>query len=778
MQKRIILSLIVLFSFTGAFAQNGIIKGFVYDKANGEPMVFTNVLLLGTKLGVQTDVNGYFSISVPEGAYTIFTSLIGYDTLKVAVTVKSGQVVNKKLYLSQKQLQMKGVEISAKKIEKVTQINAGTITVTPREMKLLPSAGGEPDIAQYLQVVPGVIFTGDQGGQLYIRGGAPSQTGILLDGVTIYNPFHSIGLYSVFETDAIRNVDIQTAGFNAQYGNRTSAILDVRTKDGNKNRLSGKLSASPIMARAMLEGPIVRESKEGSSSTTFLLSLKHSYLEETSKSIYGSLGEPFKSSLPYNFTDAYGKVTFSGENGSKLNLFGFNFDDRAKVLNPVTHVNTADFHWNAVGGGTTFVVTPGSSSALISGRFAYSKYNIDYNEVNYKPRSSVIDGFEGGLDFTYFLSGYSQLRYGIEVSGFHTGLDYFNSVGANTTLDRRNTLAGVYVVYRKNFNKKFVFEPGFRLQYYASIAQPSPEPRLGMKYNISEKVRLKGAAGMYSQNIISTKSDRDIVNFFTGFVLSPDEQITNTKQQVVNNNLQTAYHLLGGIEVDVQNVEFNLEPWMKNFTKNIELSRTKVVNLDPNFVAGNGKAYGVDLSAKYSGKRIYFWGVVSYQQVTYETLVRENNNTAGAIQVQSYPPPFDRRININLLTSYTAGKKKDWEISLRYNLGSPFPFTQTQGYNEQLSLLSNGIGTNYLQQNGQIGLIYATEINGGRLSWYHRLDLSVRKKFRLSENSNIEAMGSVTNVYNRNNIFYVDRIANTRVYQLPLFPSLSLSWNF
>src|SRR5690606_34777365 len=156
---------------------------------------------------------------------------------------------------SQQDRTLAGVEVSARKTDKITQVNAGATTINAKEIKLLPSAGGEPDIAQYLQVMPGVIFTGDQGGQLYIRGGAPAQTGILLDGVTIYNPFHSIGLYSVFETDAIRNVEVYSAGFNAQYGNRTSAILDIRTKDGNKNKTSGKLSVSPIMARGLLEGP-------------------------------------------------------------------------------------------------------------------------------------------------------------------------------------------------------------------------------------------------------------------------------------------------------------------------------------------------------------------------------------------------------------------------------------------------------------------------------------------------------------------------------------------
>lgn len=796
-QQRITLiaaMLLMVFSKTQAqTATTAIIKGFVYDKASGEPVIFTNVLLEGTKIGVQTDVNGYFTFTqLKPGTYTLMTSLIGYDTVKTTVTLKPGEVVTKKLFLGQRRQELTSVEVSARKTENITQINAGSVTVTPREMKLLPSAGGEPDIAQYLQVVPGVVFTGDQGGQLYIRGGAPSQTGILLDGITIYNPFHSIGLYSVFETDAIRNVEVQTAGFNAQYGNRTSAILDVRTKDGNKNRLSGKVSASPIMARAMLEGPLIKAKKEGGSSTTFLLSVKHSYLDKTSKSLYGGFGEPFSNGLPYSFTDLYGKVTFNGDNGSKLNIFGFNFDDKAQVLKSGTSVSNADFHWKASGAGATFVVTPGTSSALINGRFAYSKYNIDYtnlNDVPVVPQSSGIDGFEGAIDFTYYFKGYSQLKYGVEVSGFHTSLNYKDNFGKVSTLDRRNTLAALYVMYRKNFNEKLVFEPGFRLQYYAGLNQFSPEPRLGMKYNLSSNVRLKAATGLYSQNIISTKSDRDIVNFFTGFILSPDQQIANTDGKVVNSNLQRAYHVLGGIEVDVRNVEFNLEPWYKNFTQNVELSKIKYNSSDADFIAGNGKAYGVDLSAKYNKGRWYLWGVVSYQMVKYETLVLKGNkvtapDTSSPITLkavtekQTYAPPFDRRLNINLLASYTFGKKRDIEVSGRFNYGSAFPFTQTQGFYENLNPTANSIGTNLYQQNGTIGILYASDINGGRLSPYHRLDLSVKKRFVLSKYSNIEALLSITNVYNRNNIFYVDRKDNIRVYQLPVFPSLGATWNF
>lgn len=780
---RTLLLLLGLFIFSATtYAQTATIKGFVYDKSTGEPMSFTNVVIEGTTIGVQTDINGYFSISqLQPGSYVLWTTLIGYDTSKVTVTLKAGDIVSQKLYISQRTLSLNAVDVSARKTEKITQVKAGSTTITPREIKLLPSTGGEPDIAQYLQVMPGVIFTGDQGGQLYIRGGSPTQTGILLDGITIYNPFHSIGLYSVFETDVIRNVEVQSAGFNAQYGNRTSAILDIRTKDGNKNRLSGKVSVSPIMARGLLEGPIrfkkkTENGEDNPSNTTFILSYKHSYLESTSKSIYGSFGEPFKSGLPYSFQDLYGKITFSGDNGSKLNVFGFNFDDNARVLNPKTYTEDASFTWKAAGAGASFVVTPGNSAALISGRFAYSQYDVTAEEKNFRPRNSKISGFEGGIDFTYFLPNYSELKYGVEVSGYYTVLNYINGADVATNLDRRNTQGSLYAIFRKNIQDKLIIEPSLRVQYYAALSKLSPEPRLGLKYNITDNIRLKAAAGMYSQNIISTKSDRDIVNFFNGFVLSPDEQILDTDGNEVETNLQTAYHVLGGIEVDVFNVEFNLEPWYKNFNRNIELNRVKKESGDANFAAGSGIAYGIDLSAKYSKGRYFLWSVFSYQQVNYKTLVAQS--ILDEPEVQTYPPPFDRRLNVNIISSYTAGKKRDWEVSLRFNLGSPFPFTQTQGFFENLNIVENGLSTNYLQQNGNVGIVYAENLNGGRLSWYHRFDASVKKRFTLSTYSNIETTLSVTNLYNRNNIFYIERLENTRVYQLPIFPSVNVTWNF
>ncbi len=281
-------------------SNNGTVKGFVYDKKTGEPLIYINVMVVNAKTGVQTDVNGYFSITLPAGSYTLLTTSMGYDSSSISVNLLPGSTVSKKILLTQKEVNLKEVNVSGHKTDKMTRIGTGVVGISPRELKLLPSAGGEPDLAQYLQVIPGVIFTGDQGGQLYIRGGSPAQTGIYLDGITIYSPFHSIGLFSVFETEAIRNVDVFTAGFNAQYGNRTSAIVDIHTKDGNKNNMSGIVSISPIMARVMLDGPLVKSKKDNGAGITYLLSAKSSYLDQTSKTLYAPMGDQFKKNgLPY-----------------------------------------------------------------------------------------------------------------------------------------------------------------------------------------------------------------------------------------------------------------------------------------------------------------------------------------------------------------------------------------------------------------------------------------------------------------------------------------------
>ena len=266
---RILTVIVLLLSFQSSATLgqgSGTVRGFVYEDETGEPVLFTNVYLKGTTIGAATDVNGFYSITkVPPGKYILTVTSVEFDTLEVPIELEKNALLTQKLYVKKKVVQIQTVDISAEKQERQTEVKVSVNTITPRELKQIPTVGGEPDLVQYLQVLPGVIFTGDQGGQLYIRGGTPVQNKVLLDGMVIYNPFHSIGLFSVFDTDIIRNVDVYAGGYGAEYGGRISSIMDIKTRDGNKRRLAGKFSANTFTSKVLLEGPIKKAKDPGDS---------------------------------------------------------------------------------------------------------------------------------------------------------------------------------------------------------------------------------------------------------------------------------------------------------------------------------------------------------------------------------------------------------------------------------------------------------------------------------------------------------------------------------
>ncbi len=204
----------------------------------------------------------------------------------INVEVVADEIQSKNLYLTKASVTLDVVNISAERQEARTETKTSVNKVTPKEITKIPTIGGQPDLAQYLQVLPGVVFTGDQGGQLYIRGGSPIQNKVLLDGMVIYNPFHSIGLFSVFDTDILRNADVYSGGFGAEYGGRISSIMDITTRDGNKKRIAGKVGASTFGAKVMIEGPLAKQKEEGGSSSSFVFSAKNSYLEQSSQIFY------------------------------------------------------------------------------------------------------------------------------------------------------------------------------------------------------------------------------------------------------------------------------------------------------------------------------------------------------------------------------------------------------------------------------------------------------------------------------------------------------------
>ncbi len=742
----------LVFISTALFAQQGSVKGFIYDNQSGESIQNSTIFVLGTEIGTYSDLNGAFYLNkIPEGQQVIKVTAFGYIDILDTLTIGKN-TITRRYSLKRTSRQIGVVNVTAESQRKIQETRTSVVSITPQDMNKMPSIGGQPDFAQYLQVLPGVVSTGDQGGQLYIRGGTPIQNLLLLDGMTLYAPFHSIGLFSVFDADIMQSADVYTGGFGAEFGGRISSVMDIKTRNGNRKRTSGKIDGNMFGAKVLLEGPFVKLKDNRKTSLSYILSAKGSFLEQSSKVFYPYV----KEGLPFNFLDFYGKVSLSSLSGTKFNIFGFSFNDK------VNYPEIAEYGWQNWGVGTNFLIVPEGIPTTIEGSFSYTDYTSHINDIGYDQKESSLKGANFNLKFNYY-QGMNYLGVGIEAVVYQALYKFDEYIDP---LEDFTTDLSLFAKYKVNIKNKVLIEPSFRLQYYASMNAISPEPRLAIKYNVTKKVRLKLAAGLYSQNFTAITSDRDVVSLFQGYLSSPSGLIDNFEGKEMKSALQKSQHVVLGLELDVvKNLSLNIEGYFKNFSQLTVANRYKLFEYDNDFIWEKGWATGGDLTVKFDYKNFYIWGVYSLGWV--------KRNDGEVV----YSPHFDRRHNVNLVASYAFGQhvRKTWQIDLRWNFGTGFPFTQTQGVFPHIS--GTNLGENVNQNNNDMYFLLG-ELNQGKLPSYHRLDFNLKKKFFIGEHNLIELNLSITNVYNYKNIFYVNRVSQDIIYQLPLLYSLGVTWSF
>ncbi|MEM6347120.1 MAG: TonB-dependent receptor [Bacteroidota bacterium] len=773
----------LLMNFAFAQAQSQI-RGTVVNE-DGDPLAGAVVFIPKIKAGAYTNSEGIYSIpKLPAGTYEVIAYYYGYDTTFLTVNLPLATTITQKFVLVERMVFTDEVTIVGQQTGKInkTEVETGLTRIDPQEIDLLPSVG-TPDLAQFLQVLPGVVFTGDQGGQLYIRGGTPIQNMVLLDGSVVYSPFHSIGLFSVFDPDYVRSIDVYSAAYPGEFGGRISSVIDIKTRNGSLKETKGKLNINPFSASAMLEGPLVK-GKSAGAGVSYLVSARNNYIDRTGQAVYPYINEG--EGLPYNFLDLFGKVTMT-DGINFANLFAFRQTDNVNLEFP------ADIGWESIGGGGNFQTLPSGAGAIISGFFSYSQYNTSLrSQTETFPRRSSINGFSGGLEVGYIYNSVDEFNFGTQFLGFSTDYTFTNSFGFITEQASSNSEAAIYANYKKVFQEeraggrnfeRAVLEPSVHLHYYNNQRTMRFEPRIRGKLNFTG-LSLSFAAGTYSQNLMAAVSDRDVVNLFQGFLSAP----TQLQNQIKSSTLQTSWHLLTGVEIElIDNLTTNVEGWYKNFTQLTNINREKVFPEDPNFITETGVARGVDLILKYRTKNIYAYTNYGLAQVV-------RTDRLDRAQPRTYNPIYDRRHTVNVVAAYQSDPftvlddrnrmvrpkfaARKWEVSIRWSLGSGFPFTQTQGYFEKLNFFEDGAQTDIATQNGQLGLLLADEINAGRLPYYHRLDFAAKRRWLVRNQVLLELSLNAINLYNRNNIFFFDRVAFEPVYQLPFLPSLGFTAKF
>ena len=713
-------SLIFSFYFLSVLlAQGGRIHGFITDKETGEALIGANVFIRETGKGMATDKNGYYVINNITGdSLTLAISYLGYQSYENQYNFSASNNYTADIALSSMVIESDVVDVSAEKITRKFNIQPGRVNLSTKQIRSLPSIL-EPDIFRTIQSLPGVLTQSEFSTGLIIRGGNTDQNLILLDGITVYNPSHLGGVFSNFIVDAVKDAELIKGGYNAEYGGRLSAVLNVTSREGNRNKVDASTSISLLSAQTTIEGPFYKGA--------WLLSGRRTYFDQILKNT--SLNVP-----PYYFYDLQSHV-FSDLTPKDRLSFSFyrGLDDLV----------FDDLGLDAEWGNKTYSMSYRRLfSDLLIGNFliASSQFRTYFNLGGDSGliEDNVINDVTVSANFTWFQNNGLTWKFGAQIK--QLGFSYDNSF-ADTSLfviNKKPVESAIYNKWKWVLSEKFIVEPGLRLNVYdAHSDRYFPDVRLGMKYLVTEDRYINFAIGNYHQFIQTIQDDFNptILDFW----VAVDESVQPGKsQQVVlgyEEYIGRVYKTQ--IEVYYKHLE-NMLTFVESRSSTEEtLSDEKISD---NFQTADGFAYGLEVFAQKTFGKLNGW--ISY------TLGISRKILDG----KEYFTNWDRRHAISVIGNYQFTDK--WELNLQWSYQSGQAFTPILGYFiEDLDFSVSSNHANFRTIPGGR--------NTGRYPAYHRLDLGAIRHFSFKK-FDMDIFIQIINSYDRNNIFrYVYHLGST-----------------
>ncbi len=735
--KNITYFFILLFIYSAVEGQNkGTLRGLVTDSTNSEALAYCNVFLKELGIGTATDSRGYFLIpSIPANQnFTLIISYIGYHTKKINIKVLPNKITHYDVQLLPSDIELQAVE----KIEKLVEENKTDISIRrilSRELEYLPK-GVESDLFRSLKYLSGVQSAGDVSARFYVRGGASNQNLILFDGVTLYNPFHALGLFSVIDPDIINNIEFYKGGFAANYGGRLSSVVDIKTNDGNKNKFGAKASASYLATKLFLEGPLPHGS--------FYLSGRKSYSTEVLKKFMNN------QNIPADFYDFSFKLNYSNQDfipGSKFIVNGFFSNDKIDNSDPTIE----DFSWkNNLFGFRWFFV--GDSPLFLEMGLGISNFQGEIlpQLSSLNKSSNKINDISMRMDLTYIFDSKDELWVGFHINQINTHLYIENLVDEDTDIKNSGTDISLYTKYKLLRFDNFAIDAGLRFNL-ASVSQNKEimflEPRFNASYTLWNFLTLKSAWGLYQQTLTTVSDEDEIINIFEPWIVIP-EYLLPAK----------AMHAIFGIEVANGNTwKLGVESYYKTVDNLPVLNKDKIYTTDHDFIAGEGESYGLEVNASLNTPVVDF--KTSYT----------NAYAYKVVDGKRYYPRYDTRHSFNIIVDLKLGN--NWHSSVTWVYSSGLPFTEILGYYDKLYLDNFFDSWNSRDPRRPYTLIGVQNL--GRLPDYHRLDLNISKKFAFSF-MNLYLDFNIINLYDRANIFYFKKETGERVNMLPFLPTISV----
>ena len=732
-----VLLLLILSAMTPLWSQAtigpGRVRGTVTDSTNGQPIPSANVVLQGTSLGASTNSAGFYHISsVPGGTYTLVVSQVGYRTKHVVVTVQESEILQINVTLFPTVIEKEEMLVVGEKPKRVNEANLGVQKISTKEIALVP-AGVEPDIFRALQTNPGVATTSDVSARYYVRGGGSDQNLVLLNGATVYSPFHTLGIFSVVDPEMVSLLEFHEGGFPPAYGGRLSSILNIVTRDGNRNRFQETASATLLAGKVALEGPMPGGS--------FLVTGRKSWYAAVMKQYLKNQDSPF------DFYDLSWKLSYANpsiDENSRFAFHGFLSGDQVINNDPLQ----ADYHIrNRIVGMNWHKIWSNPLYSVVSVTYSGFDAELSPNLSQAKPRRNRVSDFSVDWDFTYLYDSRDEFVFGWQNKILSTSLQVQNIYGNQLSLDQHGADVSAYLDYRFYRWDNIGFSIGVRLKLAAiSVYRPILyEPRGSITWRITPSISLKGSVGWYSQEMTTLADEGELISVFEPWIITPDYLYS----------ARAAHFSLGTTAYWTSTLTTELEGYYKPIANLVDVNDKKFTAKDRDFINVNGESYGLEFLALFQP------GVV-YAKVGY-ALSWATRTKDGV----TYFPRYDMRHSINALVGLELGS--GWQTSATWALHTGMPFTPIAGYSDRVSIDSWAPGI-YGNQNP--ATVWG-ERYSARLPVYHRLDMSATKQFRVS-GANITTGISVLNIYDRKNIFYFDRTTGKEVYMLRFLPSASL----
>jgi len=727
--------LLICFPFQLSAQSRGVfLKGFVRNAETSQPLTGANILLKKLNppkkiLGAAAGTNGYYVVrNLHKGAYAIRISYIGYQSLHDTLHI-SGRV-NEYTYtaeLNPAKEQLEEVVVTGDK-GGATTLEAGRQTVTPENLSHISTPSVSGDLANYLQTLPSVVSVGDRGGKLFIRGGSPDQNIVLMDNIQVYRPFHILGFYSAFPQDLISDAKVYAGGYPAKYRGRLSSVIDVSMRGGNKQRFEGAATVGPFLTGIRAEGPI------NNRGFSFLASGRFSQIERTAP-IFLDRKEPLK------FGDQFVKLQNASEK-SRCAFTGLHTYDRGKIDLKRDDV----FQWSNYGfGGRCVTLTAGSLSLLdVSLNTSYSKNSVGTG--GNPEREASIWNINTSMELSYPLKGNNEISGGfksrVDKTVYTLNEKFENIRSGDDFLVRFSAYLSMDLHIGPNIDVSPGITGGGSFDYGLSL---DPRIRAAWRPFGNQNHELNAALGIYHQTIVGLSDERDLGSTFSVWLPTPLEK------------LPRSWHAILGWRQQIGNLGLTLEGYHKHMSNLAVPIWSNFARFTTAMTAASGTVWGFDVRGEFQSGPIYAYIGYGYSWTQYETHQQNLNS-----DTQTYHPPHDQRHSVNAVISANLGFAS---MNIRWQLGSGMPYTRPFGFDSLLPLRDlqdprDGYGTPRL--------LYDKPYQG-RLPWYHRLDVSMKREFDLGV-GRLTAKAGVINAYDRKNLFYFDLFSLRRVNQLSIVP--------